>query len=252
MTNYFNKKVQWLVHIHLASGFKKMVLKVQHKPARNHAAMIQESQDLIMYASIMTLSAHALLEEYDKIQSSSEGGHFKSQLVGQHKEFIQSPWLIELLALYFNLKNNDKHESLPELCSGCTCDVSDDKVTLACVLQDALKVEAEVTCSICLDTVFDPIALSCGHMFCFSCACSIASVPTYENIKRMKQKVKCPLCRETSAFSGGVRLIELNMLIYLRCNDYWKARRQRERKERMKEIKDSWSYKPKDIGTHPY
>eukprot|EP00250_Pteridium_aquilinum_P027872 c359_g1_i1 orf=152-1129(+) len=252
VTRHFSKKVQWLLQIHLASGFKKAVLKVKHKQARNHAALIQEGQNLIKYATTMTLAAHALLEDYDKIHGSREGVHFKAQLVGAHNEFLQSPWLIELLALYFNLENGKGCQSLPELCPGCKCDATNGNLTLVCMPHELLKVEIDTTCPICLETVFEPLALSCGHYFCFSCACSTASVHTYEKLAEAKANVKCPLCRETNAFASAIRLTELNLLTYRRCKDYWKGRRQRERKERMKEIKEYWSYKPEDVGTQTY
>ena len=46
------------------------------------------------------------------------------------------------------------------------------------------------------EIVFDPVSLRCGHMFCYSCACSAASVSSVEGLRFADRKAKCPLCRE--------------------------------------------------------
>lgn len=48
------------------------------------------------------------------------------------------------------------------------------------------------------DIVFDPVSLTCGHIFCYMCACSAASVTIVDGLKSANQKAKCPLCREVS------------------------------------------------------
>lgn len=48
------------------------------------------------------------------------------------------------------------------------------------------------------DTVFDPVSLTCGHIFCYSCACSAASASIVDGLKAADPKEKCPLCREVS------------------------------------------------------
>jgi hypothetical protein len=46
------------------------------------------------------------------------------------------------------------------------------------------------------DTVFDPISLTCGHIYCYMCACSAASVNVVDGLKTAEATEKCPLCRE--------------------------------------------------------
>ena len=46
------------------------------------------------------------------------------------------------------------------------------------------------------DTVFDSVSLTCGHIFCYMCACSAASVTIVDGLKAADPKEKCPLCRE--------------------------------------------------------
>lgn len=44
--------------------------------------------------------------------------------------------------------------------------------------------------------MFDPVSLTCGHIFCYMCACSAASVTIVDGLKAAEPKEKCPLCRE--------------------------------------------------------
>jgi len=46
------------------------------------------------------------------------------------------------------------------------------------------------------ETVFNPYALSCGHLFCKLCACSAAFVLMFEGLKTASSNAKCPICRE--------------------------------------------------------
>lgn len=52
------------------------------------------------------------------------------------------------------------------------------------------------------DTVFDPIALGCGHVFCNSCVCQAASVLAYEGPRAADSSHKCPLCRKVCSLPG--------------------------------------------------
>ena len=57
------------------------------------------------------------------------------------------------------------------------------------------------------DTVFDPISLTCGHIYCYMCACSAASVNVVDGLKTADPSEKCPLCREVKTYSSLLLLI---------------------------------------------
>ncbi|KAH7428056.1 hypothetical protein KP509_10G073500 [Ceratopteris richardii] len=219
------------------------------KQARNYLAMIEEGQRLLKFVSMTTLATRKLLETYDEVHSSTEGSKFRTWLMAVHVEALQSPWLIELLALYFNLKLNKNRNAFPEICPGCTCDLQSVKPMLSCNLHETLSLEVDVICSICLDMVYEPVALKCGHIFCFKCACCAASVSIVNGFKKAKKSAKCPLCREPGVFINAFHLKELDILINRSCKDYCKKRARKEHKEWMKQ-KNGWPYHPAGSPTY--
>lgn len=207
-----------------------------------------------------------------------------------HIEILQSPWLCELMALYINMRQGKtKNKAIVRLFGDCSLTFDDDgKPALSCGLFDSMKVEIDLTCSICLvsllllslqrhcsflqhsqiyswtdavshllpklivmilqDTVFDPVALTCGHLFCYMCCCSAASVTIVDGLKAASPKAKCPLCRHVQSLSqlssanaskiecldavsyvpfqegvheGAVHLDELNILLSHRYSLLW-------------------------------
>ncbi|XP_037376694.1 tripartite motif-containing protein 26-like [Talpa occidentalis] len=48
--------------------------------------------------------------------------------------------------------------------------------------------EEEVTCSICLNHLRDPVTIDCGHVFCHGCTTDIPSF--------MRSRPICPLCKK--------------------------------------------------------
>ncbi|KAL9260137.1 E3 ubiquitin-protein ligase NLA-like protein [Drosera capensis] len=237
----FNNRVQQLLNIHLAKGFKKCYMWCKGKLEKHHANLMKEDHDLVTYAIINAIAIRKILKKYDKIHDSKQGREFKSQAQQKHIEILQSPWLCELMALHINLREkkvNKKKGTV--LLEGCSLVTKDGKPSLTCELFDSVKLDIDLACAICLDTVFDPIALTCGHIFCYMCACSAASVTIVGGLKTASPKKKCPLCREDGPYEGAVHLEELNILLSHRCPEYWEQRRQSERAERLKQVKEHW------------
>ncbi|KAF2595152.1 hypothetical protein F2Q70_00042894 [Brassica cretica] len=90
------------------------------------------------------------------------------------------------------------------------------------------------------DTVFDPISLTCGHIYCYMCACSAASVNVVDGLKTADSSEKCPLCREVCVYKGAVNLDELNILLKRSCREYWEERHKTERAKRLQQAKEYW------------
>ncbi|KAJ7977561.1 E3 ubiquitin-protein ligase BAH1 [Quillaja saponaria] len=235
----FNERAQKLLQIHLASGFKKYVMWFKGKLQGNHTALIQQGKDLVTYALFNATAIRKILKKYDKIHYSKQGQAFKSQAQSRHIEILQSPWLCELMAFHINLRETSSRK-VPALFDGCSLAFKDGKPSLTCELFDSVNLDIDLTCSICLDTVFDPVSLTCGHIFCYMCACSAASVIIVDGLKAADPKEKCPLCRQPGVCEGSVHLEELNILLSRSCHEYWEQRLQTERRERIQQVKEHW------------
>ena len=237
----FNQRAQKLLEVHLASGFRKYLRMLKGESKRKHTTLIHEGRDLVTYALINAVAIRKILKKYDKIHYSKQGQLFKSQAQTLHKEILQSPWLIELMALHINLRETKANSNkAPAFFDGCYLTFKDGKPSLASELFDSIKIDIDLTCSICLDTVFDPVSLTCGHIFCYSCACSAASVSIVDGLKKAPSEEKCPLCREAGVYEGFVHMEELNILLRRSCKDYWEERLKMERAERVKQAKEYW------------
>ncbi|KAL4599659.1 hypothetical protein ACB092_11G142300 [Castanea dentata] len=237
----FNEQAQKLLELHLASGFQKYFLWLRGNRQSDHTALIQKGKDLVSYALINAIAIRKILKKYDKIHDSKQGQTFKSQAQSMRIEILQSPWLCELMAFLINSRDSKvKSENAPAF-EGCNLIFNDGKPSLTCeIFESIIKLDIDLTCSICLETVFDPVSLTCGHIFCYMCACSAASVTIIDGLKAAEAKGKCPLCREVGVFDGAVHLDELNILLSQSCHEYWEQRHQRERVERIQQAKQYW------------
>ncbi|CAH1431703.1 unnamed protein product [Lactuca virosa] len=216
----FNKRAQKLLDVHLATGFRKYYVWCKDKLQGKHGALAKEGKDLVSYAIINAIAMRKILKKYDKIHYSKHGQAFRSQVQSMHMDILQSPWLCELIAFHINLRERKgKGIRSSELFEGCSLVFNEGKPSLSCELSDTLKLEIGLTCSICLDTVFDSVALTCGHIFCYMCACKSGSTGVYE---------------------GALHLDELNILLSRSCPEYWEERLKNERVERIRQAKEHW------------
>ncbi|KAL2507644.1 E3 ubiquitin-protein ligase [Forsythia ovata] len=239
----FNERAKRLLELHLASGFHKCFIWLKGKSHGNHAALIQEGRDLVTYALINAIAMRKILKKYDKIHYSKQGQAFRSQAQSMHIEILQSPWLCELMAFHINLRetnSNSNSKKAPALFEGCSLIFNDGKPSLSCELFDSIKIDIDLTCSICLDIVFDPVSLTCGHIFCCMCACKAASVNIVDGLETANPKEKCPICREAGVYEGAVHLEELHILLNRSCPEYWEERRKTEKTERIQQTKEHW------------
>ena len=70
-------------------------------------------------------------------------------------------------------------------------------VAMAALNQEAVsKLDAQLTCAVCLDRYVDPRVLTCHHSFCKKC---IGLIPQVR--EQGKLMIKCPICRESTQLS---------------------------------------------------
>lgn len=86
-----------------------------------------------------------------QIHYSKQGQAFKSQAQSMHMEILQSPWLCELMAFHINMRETKANtKKAIALFDGCSLVLKDGKPSLSCELFDSIKLDLDLTCSICL------------------------------------------------------------------------------------------------------
>ncbi|XP_021282460.1 probable E3 ubiquitin-protein ligase BAH1-like [Herrania umbratica] len=242
----FSSRVRHLLHLHVATGMQRYVLRLRQCFKNDHQALVQEGQMLIEYITMNAIAIGKILKKYDKVHSSVNGKNFKSKMRAEHLELLQSPWLIELGAFYLNFNGSDGGDFV-QFSGSFVCDLSATEPVMTMMLPNSIKLEYDLTCAICLEIVFNPYALSCGHLFCKSCACSAATVMIFQGLKATSPDSKCPICREAGVYANAVHMLELDLLIKRRHKDYWKERLIAERAEMVKQSKEYWELQTKYV-----
>ncbi|KAL7092349.1 hypothetical protein ACP275_12G160700 [Erythranthe tilingii] len=240
----FSSRVRRLLQFHFNSGLPKYFTFLRQCFVSPQQATAQECRMLIEYVMMNAVAMRKILKKYDKVHGTANGRKFKSKMRSEHMEILQSPWLIELGAFYmhFNESNGGNCDGLRNPFS---FDLSDTQPMMTLTLPDSVKLEYSLTCAICLELVFNPYALGCGHLFCKSCACSAASVMIFQGPKSANQESKCPICREAGVYTNAVHMMELDMLLKKDCKEYWKERMAAERAEMVKQSKIYWEQQTK-------
>ncbi|GLT96302.1 hypothetical protein SLE2022_139360 [Rubroshorea leprosula] len=244
----FRSRVRHLQHLdpYVASGIQRCVLGLRQCFKNDQQSMVQEGRMLIEYITMNAIAIHKILKKYDKVHSSVNGQNFKSKLRAEHIELLQSPWLMELGAFCLNFNGSDGEE-FTQLSGHFSCDFNAAQSVMTLMLPNSIKTEYDLTCAICLEIVFNPYALSCGHLFCKSCACSAASVLILEGLKAASPDSKCPICREAGVYAKSVHMVELHRLVRTRCKKYWEERQAVERAEALKQNKEFWDAQTKSM-----
>ncbi|KAG7574145.1 Zinc finger RING-type [Arabidopsis suecica] len=243
----FRSRVRHLLHLHVATGMQRYMMSLRRCFTDEKQALLQEGQFLIQYITMNAIAIRKILKKYDKVHSSVNGKKFKLKMRAERIELLHSPWLIELGAFYINT-GLDKVGNFKNSFGRVSCDyLNDDQPMMHLMLPNSIELEFDLTCAICLETVFNPYALKCGHIFCKACACSAASVMIFQGIKAAPKNSKCPICREVGVYAEAVHMIELHLLLKIRSKEYWKERMIGERSEMVKQSKMFWNEQTKHM-----
>ncbi|XP_031477628.1 probable E3 ubiquitin-protein ligase BAH1-like 1 isoform X1 [Nymphaea colorata] len=234
-------RVRRLLHLHYANGLQGYVWRLWHCFS-DPGEMMQEGRLLVDYVLMNAIAIRKILKKYDKVHCSVNGRNFKSKMQSKRIELLQSPWMIELGAFYLNCESLDGGDDLVRQFS---CDLGSDRPAMILALSDSMKLEYNLTCPICLDIIFHPYALGCGHLFCKGCICSAASVLIFEGPKFAPPESKCPVCRSVGVYEDSVHMVELDLLLKNRCKEYWKERLNIERAQAVKQSKEFWDLQTK-------
>ncbi|KAL0775257.1 hypothetical protein Bca101_040409 [Brassica carinata] len=214
----FKSRVRHLLHLHVATGMQRYMMRLRRCFTDEKQALIHEGHILIQYITMNAIAIRKILKKYDKSSCTHPG-----------------------LAFYLN-SGLDKVGNFKNSFGCVSCEnINEDQPVMKLMLPNSIELEFDLVCAICLETVFNPYALKCGHIFCKACACSSASVMIFQGVKAAPQCSKCPICREVGVYAEAVHMIELHLLLKIRSKEYWKERMMGERSEMVKQSKMFWN-----------
>ncbi|XP_047313428.1 probable E3 ubiquitin-protein ligase BAH1-like [Impatiens glandulifera] len=246
IASFFSLSVKHLHALHTGQGvFRYLSHHVCFRSDQKN--IVHMGQSLIEYVTMNTTAMRKILKKYDKVHGSVYSGKFMSMMQTKHIELLHSPWLIELGAFLINC-NKEVNGTCLNYRGPLSIDLDSDEPVISMILPDSsVKLDYTLTCPICLDLLFNPYALSCGHLFCKSCACSSASVMIFEGLDSATPQSKCPVCREAGVFAKSIQMVELEMLLRKRLKNKkcWRERVAAERAEIVKQSKQYWSLQTK-------
>ncbi|CAL5435771.1 unnamed protein product [Camellia sinensis] len=214
IAGFFTSRVRHILHLHISTGMQGYLLRFRHCFTNDQQAMVQEGRMLIEYVTMNAIAMRKILKKYDKVHSSVNGRKFKSKMQSERIELLQSPWLIELGAFYMNFNERDGGESNKFF----SYDLHSTQPVMTMMLPDSVKLEYNLSCAICLELVFNPYALCCGHLFCKSCACSAASVMIFQGLKAASPESKCPVCRADGNYGSNGKTIQCSWSATCSCS----------------------------------
>ena len=97
-------------------------------------------------------------------------------------------------------------------------------------LSALLEIDAALRCPICLDVMYRPLGLSCGHAFCAECAFravgrggGVGSLPAL--LDSVHPGEPCPECRRPDAFVGARAMRVTGALAKVRHARAWAEKR---------------------------
>ncbi|KAK9811160.1 hypothetical protein WJX73_007432 [Symbiochloris irregularis] len=214
------------------------------------------------YARINALALRKIAKKHDKLMRTRTGHLFlqrcwKGEAVV--RTFLGGPLHAELAAVQ-DLLHQSSASQQPDAAANTAQGSGDPGHLVEQLMSNTARDEndpctagvastrEDVTCPICMDLMYEPAALACGHKFCSRCAISAAghadsaSVVRFRDLLRVRTRdASCPMCRaqfvaqgEVGVFEAGAELPHVGQLIRQRFSQEWKERHDEELAEQAK------------------
>lgn len=207
-----------------ASKWKKKLSKALKNLAelRKHGSL--EASACVEYARLNSAALRLVLQKHDRTYCSNLGQIYYDSLwknqIG-NADFLHSASLSELRILV-ELGGGE--------CVQCTAEMSPSPWE---------AIDRSFHCPVCLDVLFRPVALGCGHIFCLPCAKTVAGLE--DNIlgfdllaPKVDPTVLCPECRQPGVFLSAREVTTLDQKVRKFFPEIWGLREKIERENDCK------------------
>ncbi|XP_047312731.1 probable E3 ubiquitin-protein ligase BAH1-like 1, partial [Impatiens glandulifera] len=145
--------------------------------------IVHMGQSLIEYFTMNTTAMHKILKKYDKVIGSDYSRKFTQLMQTKH------------------------------ICCPFSCDLDSVEPLISMILPDSIKLDYNLTFPICLELLFNPYALSLGHLFCKLCVYSSTSVIIFEGLDSSTPQSKSRVCPKAGVFAKSIEMVELELLL---------------------------------------
>eukprot|EP00850_Spirogloea_muscicola_P024002 SM000419S15580 [mRNA] locus=s419:21256:24161:- [translate_table: standard] len=240
----FNKRARKLLRLHQSKGLRRHYYMLKLKFIWSYASLCEAGKQLETYIQMNSTAVKKILKKYKKIHGDYCGAQSRASLGRWQHLLDQSPFLLEIKALQYNvsssctLPDHSKEGGNSGVESSLQAPPSQRTSTTPMVAVGAL---VDMTCPVCLELLFDPISLNCGHVFCNGCACLAAGVTAFQGALAAPAGSKCPLCRQSGVYCAVLRMTELHMMIKSRQPVDWEQRYDQERAAFLRQAREYWS-----------
>lgn len=213
------------------------------------------------YAELNYLALRKIAKKRDRLLGGSVGEEFMlACLRGEvnARAFMSASLLAELAAIETIMTERavqmeKKQQQVLPSSQGLeqSLTVVDEAATTppTAIIEEGVEVDRDHTCAVCLDLLYQPVSLSCGHVFCSRCA--LASAVGHQRLIGNAEQLllsaacystdkPCPCCRTAlfgkrrekhSPFYDIKRMSRLEHLIRQKYPEEWKRRKEEDAAE---------------------
>jgi hypothetical protein len=175
--------------------------------------------------------------EWASSSTDVKGGGGGQRLGGRNNNWSRKSFLLGTPGFVLREEEEEEKEADGEGMKKEQGEDDDDEEDAAATCGISSFSADDLKCPICLDIMYKPIGLACGHKFCRQCALESAgfghAFGAFHNIiSYVPRKTPCPQCRQVGVYQDAVVLKELGNLIRSRFPEEYGERAEEDKARR--------------------